>query len=135
MRILKSIFLGLFLLTASFMPAATSAQEPVFAHKGVAKDADRYETYIRDTWKPDGRTSPDLRLAAERLMGPDARAASRTYAAAVVADRKSPDNWIGLAKALLAIKADPGQIRKLRPAGQRLRRRLPRLSRSAPIRP
>ena len=106
MRILKSLILGVALLTAPLTTAVT-AQEPVFAHKGIAKDADRYETYIRDTWKPDGRTSPDLRLAAEKLMGPDARAASRTYAAAVVADRKSPENWIGLAKALLAIKPDP----------------------------
>jgi len=82
------------------------AEEPVFAHRGVAKDADRYESYIRNTWKTDGRRAPDLRAAADRQMGPDPRAASRTYAAAVVADRKSPESWIGLAKALLVIRAE-----------------------------
>ena len=110
MRVLKSLLLGLSLLTANVSVTATAtAQEAVFAHKGVAKDADRYESYIRDTWKPDGRTAPDLRVAGDKQMGPDPRAASRTYAAAVVADRKSPENWIGLAKALLAIKPDPNK--------------------------
>src|SRR5690606_34443949 len=32
------------------------------------------------------------------------RAASRSYAAAVVADDKAPESWLGLARALLAIK-------------------------------
>jgi uncharacterized protein YfaS (alpha-2-macroglobulin family) len=109
MRALKSILLGLFLLAglscAAIAPAG--AQERPFAHKGIAKDAERYEAYIKDTWKGDARKSGDLRLAAERLMGPDPRAASRTYATAVAADDKSPENWLGLAKALLAIKPDP----------------------------
>jgi uncharacterized protein YfaS (alpha-2-macroglobulin family) len=104
MHALKTIFACLFLL-AGF--AAASAQERPFSHKGIAKDAERYETYIKDTWKGDGRKSGDLRLAAERLMGPDPRAASRSYATAVAIDDKSPENWLGLAKALLAIKPDP----------------------------
>ncbi len=40
-------------------------------------------------------------------MSTDARAASRTYAAAVAADPSSPESWLGLARALLAIQADP----------------------------
>lgn len=104
MRALRTIFVGIFFLASL---SIASAQERPFAHKGVAKDAERYETYLRDTWKPDGRKAADVRQAAERLLGPDPRAASRTYAIAVVTDRKSPENWIGLAKALLAIKPDP----------------------------
>ena len=104
MRPLKTLLIGLFLLAGL---GAACAQERPFAHKGVAKDAERYETYIRDTWKPDGRKSADVRQAAERLLGPDPRGASRAYAIAVATDAKSPENWIGLAKALLAIKPDP----------------------------
>ncbi|MCC7251498.1 alpha-2-macroglobulin [Hyphomicrobium sp.] len=104
MRALRSIFIGIFFLAGL---TAAAAQDQQFAHKGVAKDAERYETYIRDTWKPDGRKVAELRQAAERLLGPDPRGASRTYAIAVATDRKSPENWIGLAKALLAIKPDP----------------------------
>ncbi len=106
MPCLRSILFGLFLF--SFLGVA-SAQERPFAHKGIAKDAERYETYIKDTWQADGRKSSDLRLAAERQLGPDPRAASRTYAIAVATDDKSTENWLGLAKALLAIKPDPNK--------------------------
>lgn len=106
MRFLQSILACVFIL-AGF--AAAGAEERPFAHKGVAKDADRYETYIKDTWKGDGRKPGDLRLAAERVLAQDPRAASRTYAIAVASDAKSPENWIGLAKALLAIKPDPNK--------------------------
>jgi hypothetical protein len=89
------------------LAAAAMAQERPFVHKGVARDADRYETYIKENWKADGRKSGDLRLAAEKLMAKDPRAASRLYADAIVADAKSPESWLGLAKALLAISTDP----------------------------
>ncbi len=101
--LLQSLLIGLFLLV-SF---TAGAEERPFAHKGVEKDAERYETYIRDTWHPDGRQAAEVRLAADRLLGPDPRAASRSFAIAVATDRKSPESWIGLAKALLAIKPDP----------------------------
>jgi uncharacterized protein YfaS (alpha-2-macroglobulin family) len=104
MRALKTFLIGIFLLASL---GAAGAQERPFVHREVAKDADRYETYIKDTWNPDGRASSEVRLAADKLLGPDPRAASRTYAIAVATDRKSPENWIGLAKALLAIKPDP----------------------------
>jgi hypothetical protein len=81
-------------------------QKP-FVHKGVAKDAERYEAYIKENWKPDARKPVDLRLAADKQMSADPRGASRSYAAAVASDSKSADNWLGLARALLAIKADP----------------------------
>ena len=41
------------------------------------------------------------------MLGSDPRAASRNFAAAVVADSQDVDAWIGLARALLAIKVDP----------------------------
>ena len=46
MRALKTFLIGIFLL-ASF--GAAGAQERPFVHKEVAKDAERYETYIKDT--------------------------------------------------------------------------------------
>lgn len=108
MRALSTFLLSLFLVSglgAAWAPSR--AQEPTFAHRGVAKDAERYESYIRETWQADGRKPADLRLIAERALSNDPRAASRTYAIAVATDSKSPENWIGLAKALLAIKPDP----------------------------
>ena len=104
MRALTTFLIGIFLFATL---SAAGAEDRPFIHKGVAKDAERYETYIKETWQPDGRKAPDVRLAAERLLGPDPRAASRTYAIAVATDPKSPENWLGLAKALLAIKPEP----------------------------
>jgi uncharacterized protein YfaS (alpha-2-macroglobulin family) len=106
MRALKSLLIGLFLLSGL---TVAGAQERPFAHKGVAKDAERYETYVRDTWRPDGRKAADVRQAAERQLGSDPRAASRAFAIAVATDAKSPENWIGLARALLAITPDPNK--------------------------
>ncbi|MGE0023268.1 MAG: alpha-2-macroglobulin [Hyphomicrobium sp.] len=105
MRSLQLALLG-FLLFAGFGMAAADEPRP-FVHKEVAQDADRYETYIRQTWQPDSRKAPDVRLAADKLMGPDPRAAARNYAIAVATDAKSPESWLGLAKALLAVKPDP----------------------------
>jgi len=104
MRFFGSVLLGLFLFVGS---GVASAQEHPFSHKGVAKDAERYEIYVKENWKPGTRKPPELRLAADKLVATDARAASRTYAAAVAADPSSAESWLGLARALLAIQADP----------------------------
>lgn len=105
MRCLKSLFLILFVLSG--IPAAFSEERP-FAHRGVAQDADRYETYLKENWQPGGtRPAAELRIAGDKSLGEDPRAASRNYAAAVVADSKTAENWLGLARALLAIKPDP----------------------------
>ena len=50
---------------------------------------------------------------ATRLLaaGTDPRAASRAFAQAVVADANDADAWLGLARALLAIKPDQGSER------------------------
>jgi alpha-2-macroglobulin len=108
MRFLGSLLIGLFcILSAPLAHAQDAPEQRPFVHKGVAKDAERYETYIKDNWKADVRSkSPDLRLIGDRLMSSDPRGASRNYAAAVASDSKSPEAWLGLARALLAIKAD-----------------------------
>lgn len=104
---LRYFLISLFLITG--LNISLAAAERPFAHKGVAADAARYETYIRNTWRPDGRAGPDVRQAGERLLGSDPRAASRTFAIAVATDATSPESWIGLAKALLAIAPDPNK--------------------------
>src|SRR5262245_37178530 len=104
MRFLSGILLGLFCFIGM---ALAAGDERPFVHKGVAKDAERYEAYVLENWKAGSKKPPELRLAAEKLFVADPRAASRSYAAAVAADPKSPESWLGLARALLAINADP----------------------------
>ena len=104
MRCFKSFLLCVFMLADL---GAAAAEERPFVHKGVAQDAERYEAYIKETWHPGGRKSGDLRLAAERVLAKDPRAAARSFAAAVTADDRSPESWLGLARALLAITPDP----------------------------
>ncbi len=87
------------------------AAEPGFHNPVVAKDADRYETFLKASWKPAAGGAPvrkaaDLRQAGERLLATDARAAAREYAQAVVAEPRTGEGWLGLAKALLAVKPD-----------------------------
>ena len=106
MRFLGSLLIGLFCILSAPLANAQEQQRP-FVHKGVAKDAERYEAYIKENWKGETQRAPDLRLAADKQMSADPRRASRSYAAAVASDSKSPENWLGLARSLLAIKADP----------------------------
>ncbi len=101
MRLFSAFLLLLFAVMAGPWSATAASR---FAHQGVAEDATRYEKYVRETWKPGGKAAADLRLAAAKQMESDARAASRNYATAVSADPKSSESWLGLARALLAIK-------------------------------
>jgi uncharacterized protein YfaS (alpha-2-macroglobulin family) len=94
----------LFLMFASVAGISTASAASRFTHQGIADDAARYERYVRETWKSGGKTAADLKLAAAKQMAADARAASRSYATAVSADPKNAESWLGLAKALLAIK-------------------------------
>jgi uncharacterized protein YfaS (alpha-2-macroglobulin family) len=99
-------------LLATASPAA--AQEKSFSHKGVAADADRYESYVRREWQGAPAAAPgttkksnaDLRLIGEKSLTSDPRAASRSFAAAVAAEPEDARAWLGLAKSLLAIKPD-----------------------------
>ncbi len=103
MRFLTCLALGLGCLIAT--PTFAGDAKP-FAHQGVAKDAERYQAYVLQNWKPGGKPAADLRLVAEKQLAADPRAASRSFATAVAADPKNADSWMGLAKALLAIKPD-----------------------------
>ncbi len=108
MRYLAHALLAL-ILVLPLAPASAqdSSQARPFAHQGIAKDGERYETYLKSNWKLAGRKPADLRQAGEKALGTDPRGASRSFAGAVVADAHDVDAWIGLARALLAIKVDP----------------------------
>ncbi|MGI9404468.1 MAG: MG2 domain-containing protein [Hyphomicrobium sp.] len=106
MRFLAQALLALFLIVPIIN---ASAQERPFAHEGVEKDAKRYEKYLRENWKPAGQTPAELKAAGESALANDPRAASRAFAGAVVTDDKDVEAWIGLARALLAIKVDPNK--------------------------
>jgi uncharacterized protein YfaS (alpha-2-macroglobulin family) len=104
MRYLAHILFALILL---FPIAKAAAEERPFAHHDVEGDAERYETYLKENWRSTGRDGPALRAEGDRTLASDPRAASRSYAGAVVADDQDAAAWLGLARALLAIPPDP----------------------------
>ena len=110
--ILSTLIAWLSLLPVLSVPARSA--ELRFTHSGVEADAKRYETYLKSNWQQQGRRSPrELRADGDKAMtaGTDFRAAARGYAQAVVGDGNDADSWIGLSRALLAIKADQGSER------------------------
>ena len=94
--------------TAGTALAQTAQSSGGFASVMVAREAERYETWLKANWKPGRETPASLRAAASKVLadGRDPRAASRAFALAVVADPKEPGGWIGLARSLLAVPAD-----------------------------
>ena len=106
-----SLLLRSLLLLALVMPTVAAAQEAPFAHPVLAKDAERYEAYLKLNWKPGRQTAVQLREVGLKALGSDARGASRSMAAAVAADPKDSESWTGLARALLAITPDAGSER------------------------
>ncbi len=106
MRFIAQVLLALCLL----VPVTNAvAQQHPFAHRGVESDAKRYQEYLRENWKAAAQDPAELRAAGDSALANDPRAASRAYAGAVVADDKDAEAWIGLARALLAIKVDPNR--------------------------
>ncbi|MEI9900782.1 MAG: MG2 domain-containing protein [Hyphomicrobium sp.] len=108
-RLLLAFILFLPLAPAMAQQTAPPQQTHPFAHQGVKDDALRYEAYLKSNWKLSGRSAADLNRDGERMLRIDARAASRNFAAAVVADPREADAWIGLARSLLAINPDPNK--------------------------
>jgi uncharacterized protein YfaS (alpha-2-macroglobulin family) len=100
---LRLLFAYLIVLVAS----AASAQERSFSYPGVFKEAQRYEALLKTSLKPAGRSARELRADAERIANADPRTAVKTFAQVVVTESKDIEAWIGLARALLAIKSDP----------------------------
>ncbi|MBO0740198.1 MAG: alpha-2-macroglobulin family protein [Hyphomicrobiaceae bacterium] len=100
------------LLVVSLVQIKARADEKRFVHAGIAGDAKRYEAYLKAQWQPKG-SAHELRAEGEKLLagGNDPRGAARAYAQAVVLDGNDVASWIGLARALLAIKPDQGSER------------------------
>ena len=89
--------------------APTAATQPSgFSHAGVARDAMRYETWLKANVRPAARKGREVRIAAEKILatGTDPRAASRSFSEAVIADPADAEAWFGLARSLLAIQPD-----------------------------
>jgi uncharacterized protein YfaS (alpha-2-macroglobulin family) len=105
--------LACLLLTVLLAAGAGHAQEVSFTHDGVQADAKRYETYLKSHWQPGARQGRDLRIEGSRLLaaGKDHRAASRAFAQAAVFDPNDAEAWLGLARALLAIKPEQSSER------------------------
>src|SRR5215831_5761835 len=99
-------------LIVNFVQTKARADEKRFAHAGVASDAKRYEAFLKAQWQPKG-SAHGLRAEGDKLLaaGNDPRGAARAYAQAVVFDGNDVASWIGLARALLAIKPDQGSER------------------------
>lgn len=97
------------LLSAALLATAAAAQVRPFSHPTVARDAERYESYLRANVKPGPQKTQELTVAGRRALsvGGDARGASRSFALAVVTDPNNADAWLGLADALLATQPDP----------------------------
>jgi alpha-2-macroglobulin len=83
------------------------AEPPGFAHPGLAKDAERYEGSLHAGWKAGNRKATELIDAGDKALLADPRGASRLFAQAVVTDDRNAAAWLGLARALIAIKPDP----------------------------
>lgn len=94
-------------LILALTSGAVFAEPETFIHRGIEKDAARYESFIKKNWKPGTVRPGTLRIHARRSLANDPRAASRGFASAVVMEDRNPANWLGLARALLAIKPDP----------------------------
>ncbi|HXF53335.1 MAG TPA: alpha-2-macroglobulin, partial [Hyphomicrobiaceae bacterium] len=91
----------------SLLGSLAWAQGAGFAHQGLAKDAQRYQAWLKANIAPDpARKGAEVRTAAEKLLPTDARGAARQFASAVVANENDAEAWIGLARALLAVTPD-----------------------------
>ncbi|MCB1506457.1 MAG: alpha-2-macroglobulin family protein [Hyphomicrobiaceae bacterium] len=93
----------------AFDISRAQAETATFIHNGLAKDGERYETYLKSYWKPGRQRPADLIAQGSRAMAKDAREAARHYAMAVVAAPDNADAWIGLSLSLLAIQPDPNK--------------------------
>jgi uncharacterized protein YfaS (alpha-2-macroglobulin family) len=108
-----ALFLGLLLIgSLPTLAQQAGAQQKLFSHPVVAKDAERYESYLKGVFKAvtpqaaRAQREAGLKLVAD---GGDARVAARQLAIAVMTDPKDVVAWTGLAKALLAMTPDPAR--------------------------
>ncbi len=98
----------LFCILSCALANAQEQQRPFVWLQGVAKDVERYEAYIKENWKAE-------REEGTRTCGSPPTSRCRPIPAAPRAampppsppTARAPENWLGLARSLLAIKADP----------------------------
>ncbi len=89
-------------------PLSSSAgAEPGFSDRPSPPTPSATSSYLKTTWKADGKMPADLKVQADKLFTTDARAASRLLANVVATDANDAAAWTRLAEALLAIKPDP----------------------------
>ncbi|MEO1205049.1 MAG: alpha-2-macroglobulin [Pseudomonadota bacterium] len=81
----------------------TPPKEPTFGHTQVARDAARYETFLKKAYGAQNVNVSAAVRNGQGLLSRDARAASRSFASAVVSAPQNAAAWTGLARALLAI--------------------------------
>ena len=107
-----AVLSGLLLLPtgviAQTTPVPVAAQPSGFSHAGVARDAIRYEAWLKANIKPSALKAREIKIAAEKILaaGADPRAASRSFSEIIVADATDASAWLGLARSLLAIQPD-----------------------------
>ena len=108
-------------LVAMLAASIAYAQDKSFTHAGVQADAKRYETYLKANWQPGNKQGRELRAEGSRLLaaGADFRAASRSFAHAVVFDANDAEVLDEPCPRAACHQARPGQ-RALRAAGQRI---------------
>ncbi len=78
----------------------------------VVRDAERYETQIKATFKPGKRTAADLVAAgakAATVAQPNMRAAAELFREALFVDPAHATAWAALAEVLLATTPDPSK--------------------------
>jgi len=95
--------LGIIVLAAL---AAGAAQAAAFSTDQVAREAESFESYLRQSWSTEGATAAEFRArgdAARKANNP--RAATGAYASAVVLEKDDAETWLALARAYLAISA------------------------------
>lgn len=88
---------------AQTTPTENAPQSVAFSHPQVARDAARYETFLKKAWGGRKVNADALVRNANAMLAQDARGASRGFASAVVAKPDNAAAWMGLARALLAI--------------------------------
>jgi len=84
----------------------SAVEAQTFSHQGVSREAQRYETWLKVNARPGALKARELRLAAEKALPSDPRAAVKSYSMAVVAEPADAEAWLGLARAMLAIPAN-----------------------------
>ncbi len=103
-RTLRIAFLALVLL----LPASVLAQIKTFTHTGIARDAQRFETWIKTNAKPGAHRAAELQsVARQATAASDQRGAARALAMALVLEPDNAEAWLQLATALLATTPDP----------------------------